>query len=509
VTGKNGHKQHLSNNALSGGHFLRTSLRWAPSETLTTDLIFAWSFDDDGGGQPRPLGPYPAFQPGQSTIFATGVNPTGATPNSSDASEVRANREQFQEYKTYWGQAIVEWEVANHLVKLNGNYQYWDFSIDRDQDFTDNDSGRLILLDKHKTWSGEATIRSEYDNSPFDWLFGANYQLDNAPNTHVPFWNYEAERELQNFAVFDAFGGLSAFSPAAQLVCDGPCLFKQGDRDRPYILAESDVETRSTGVFLQGGLNLFDDKFRIDTGVRWSQTYRNMKDTGYFDILAEPFDILDPATFGFLTLNAPTCAFLGFQPASGCGLLQNQVPGTRLHAGNVAFLIPLRGDLDQATGNTVPVVKENTWRSWTGRLRFELRPSDGQLFYAGYSRGERHGGYDFFDTDGFESETINAYEVGAKNTLLDGRLFLNSTFYYYDFKNRFITTVVNNVGTTVNAPESQIYGIELQWTWVPIDNLQISGNAGWLHAEKSSAPSSRSVTDTDPARPATGLLCRT
>jgi len=483
VTGQNGHKQHLSSNALSGGHFVRGSLRWAPTEDITTDFIAQYSIDEDDGGSPRPLGDYPAFNPGQSTIFFGGVNPTGATPNSDDANEIRSDREQDQRYETFWGQAIVEWAVASHIIKLNGNYQYWDYAIDRDQDFTDNDSQRLVLLDTHSTWSGEATIRSDYTDSKFDWLFGGNYQDDSAPDTNVPIWHYQADTELQNYAVFDAFAGFSASSPNASRVCGGPCIFTPGDTDRPYIRFKSDTDTKTAGVFFQGGID-FTERFRFDAGVRYSWTSRHMRDTGFLDILVEPYDVVtdgfcDP-TPGNLLYPKENCFEFLIAPS----FLQPQVGAApTLNAGNVAFLLPIKGNLDRNTLNATPVVKDKEWDSVTGRARIEFRPSDGHLLYASYSRGERHGGFNFFVDDSFKSETINAYEIGAKNQLLDGRLFLASTFFYYDFANRFINETINNVTTTVNAPESTIYGIELSWIWQPTDALQVSGNAGWLHAE--------------------------
>ena len=515
VTGQNGHKQHLTANALSGGHYVRTSLRWAPTEDVTADFIASYSLDKDNGGTPRVLGDYPAFNPGQSTIFFGGVNPTGATPNSDDASEIRSDRNQDQRYETVWAQTIVEWAVASHIVKLNGNYQYWDYAIDRDQDFTDNDSQRLVLLDRHNTWSGEATIRSDYADSKFDWLFGGNYQDDSAPNTDVPIWHYQADNDIQNFAVFDAFGsscldpvaggtacGFSAFSPDVMNVCGGPCIFSQGATDRPYIRFKSNTDTQTAGVFLQGGVDLT-EKLRFDAGVRYSWTHRHMRDSGFLDILAEPYDVV---TDGFCpnVLGVPSFGPFDLTPKENCFeiliapfVLQPQVGGAgTLDATNVAFLLPVKGNLNQNTVNVFdpdptdadPTVflnrvrKDKKWDSVTGRARLEFRPSDGHLVYVSYSRGERHGGFNFFVVDDFKSETINAYEIGAKNSLFDNQLFLTSTFFYYDFANRFINETQNNVTTTVNAPESTIYGIELSWMWAPTDNLLLSGNAGWLHA---------------------------
>ena len=242
LRGSNGFRQNTTNNALSGGHYFRSTLRWTPSDAITSDLILAYSIDKDDGGSPRPLEPFPAFSPGQSAVFFGGVNPAGATPNSESARTVRSNRPQTQRYETFWGQWITEIEIPSHVVKLNANYQFWDYAIDRDQDFTDLDAQRLVLLDKHKTWTGEISIVSDYAGR-FNWLFGANYQDDNAPNTDVPIWNFQEKTELSQFAVFDAFAGFSPFSADAQNLCAGPCVFAPGDarEDWAILRALSDV----------------------------------------------------------------------------------------------------------------------------------------------------------------------------------------------------------------------------------------------------------------------------
>jgi iron complex outermembrane receptor protein len=474
ISGQNGHKQHLTNNALSGGHYIRASLRWAPTEELTLDLIGSYSIDKDDGGSPRPLGPYPSFNAaaGQQTVFFGTVNPTGATPNSDDPNEIRSNREQFQEYKTGWAQAIVEWNVASHVIKLNGNYQYWEFAIDRDQDFTDIDAWRLVLLDTHKTWGGEATIRSDYEDSKWNWVFGANYQDDKAPETVVPLWYYQAQSDLAGFAVFDLTNPQGPTS-ATTALCGGSCLFPAGggDPDHPIILFEGDTDTKTAGVFADAGYDILPE-LRLQAGVRYSWTERLMRDTGYLDILLEAGDVLPGAGFGLVSVPLAFCPFLGLPPAAlpFCGL-QDQT-ATPLTPANTAFLLHVAGQR-----------KAKEWDSVTGRIRLEWRPNDESLIYLGYSRGERHGGFNWFQAASFDSETINAGELGAKLTLLDGRLLLNPSVFFYDFRNRFITNVTNNVTTTINAPKAEIYGIELQWILQPVDRLQISGNAGFLHAE--------------------------
>lgn len=261
-------------------------------------------------------------------------------------------------------------------------------------------------------------------------------------------------------------------------MCTGGCAFRPGDSNHPFIRFLADTDTKTAGVFFDGSYDITDE-LRFQAGVRYSWTERIMRDTGRLDIVLEPYDVVTDGFCGLLGIPGAGTPGNVLFPKENCfnfvvapSILQPQVGATPLHAGNVGFNLPILGQF-----------KTDKWDSVTGRARFEYRPADGQLFYVGYSRGERHGGFNFFQAAPFESETINAYEIGAKNSLLDGRMQLNSTFFYYDFKNRFITEVQNNVTTTVNAPEAQIYGVELQWIWAPVDQMQIASNVGWLHTE--------------------------
>ena len=481
--------QHLTNNALSGGHNVRGSLRWLPTEWLTTDFIVGYGIDKDDGGWPRPLGENPAWPAGESPIFIGGVDMTGASSASHSARDNRANRRQTQQYETWWAQAIAEIEIPKHLVKLNGNYQYWDYAIDRDQDMSDVDAQRLVLLDRHKTWTGEASITSQYEGR-FNWLLGGNYSTDDAPNTDVPVWSYQQQAALANYQVFSVDPALPgdppipAFSPLARdlvNLCGGvPCVFQPGDPNVPFLHWKSDVDTNTAGVFADAGFDIT-EHFHFQAGVRYSWTKRDFTDLSKHALLFEAYDVIADGPTG-----APVCNAFGVPglPKEACfafvvGPFLSSLTGVPATPGNTAFFSASRGCEIAAT----PCEMKKTWDSVTGRARLEWRPFDNQLFYAGYSRGERHGGFNYNQANPFDSETINAYEIGGKNTLLDGRLILNTSAFYYDFENRFILLVQNTIPFTTNAPASEVYGLELQWIWAPTDQLQISGNLGWLQAK--------------------------
>jgi iron complex outermembrane receptor protein len=489
LEGQNGLRKELTNNALSGGVSLRASVRYVPSDSVTFDLIGAWTKDNDDGGTSRPLEPYPTFPAGQSLLFGS-VDYSAATPLPSNPRRHRANRTHEQFYETYWGQAILAVEIPHHELKLNANYQYWDYAVDFDEDFSDVDAIRLVLLDKHKTWTGEATLRSSYESDGWlgrlSWLFGANYQTDEAPNTDVPIWFYQQNAAAASYQIFDAFDvstPLSPASPNALRRCGGPCIFQPFDDSVPGIRLRSDVDTETVGVFADASFDLLEE-LTLSAGVRYSRTDREMLDMTEWDVLLEPLDFTDngtPCNTISPGLTAQACFnLLRTVLLNPLALGFGGVPVTNA---NTAFLLPLRGDLNQFTANTTPVVKDERWESVTGRVRLEFRPAEGQLFYGSVSTGERHGGFNFLVVEPFDSEEIIAYEIGAKNSLFDNRLFLNTSVFYYDFDKRFANETQNNVTVTTNVPKSEVMGVEVQLIALPVERLQLSANFGWLHTE--------------------------
>jgi len=95
--------------------------------------------------------------------------------------------------------------------------------------------------------------------------------------------------------------------------------------------------------------------------------------------------------------------------------------------------------------------------------------NDDVLLYAGYSRGVKGGGFNA-PVDGFltatelsfKPEVLDSYEVGFKSTLLDRKLLVNGSAFYYDYKDyqgfvfEGLTTQVVNLPATVRGAELEI-----------------------------------------------------
>ncbi|MEM6581603.1 MAG: TonB-dependent receptor [Pseudomonadota bacterium] len=110
---------------------------------------------------------------------------------------------------------------------------------------------------------------------------------------------------------------------------------------------------------------------------------------------------------------------------------------------------------------------------------------DAGTIYLTYSEGFLSGGLSEApsgDLETFEPEEVENWELGFKFDLLNSRLRVNGAFYYSDYTNRQLTSLVINPETnspapaTINAAKSRIKGFELETQWYPTEQLQLLFN---------------------------------
>ncbi|HEX2559838.1 TonB-dependent receptor, partial [Phenylobacterium sp.] len=136
--------------------------------------------------------------------------------------------------------------------------------------------------------------------------------------------------------------------------------------------------------------------------------------------------------------------------------------------------------------------QEVQFQETTGRLNVDWSPdlgfTDDTLIYASYSKGYKGGGFNppgvvaLGLNPSFDPEFVNAIEVGAKNTLLDGALLLNLTAFTYDYEGYQIGRSVNRSVYNENI-DAAIWGLELETVWRPIEPLRLNANIGYLQTE--------------------------
>jgi iron complex outermembrane receptor protein len=142
------------------------------------------------------------------------------------------------------------------------------------------------------------------------------------------------------------------------------------------------------------------------------------------------------------------------------------------------------------------VVTDNDWDSVTYRLGTDYRLNDEIMLYATFSTGFKSGGFNEQATSpataalSFDEEEADAFEVGMKSDLFDGRLRLNVAAFYTEYEGLQLDSVVPVEGSAIgqestitNAGSSTVQGVEIEATARVTEYLTLQGTLGYLDAE--------------------------
>ena len=132
----------------------------------------------------------------------------------------------------------------------------------------------------------------------------------------------------------------------------------------------------------------------------------------------------------------------------------------------------------------------------TGRLVLEHDFSESTMGFASYTRGFKPGGSNL--TYGLESvvapvvvlptfdeEIVDAFEIGLKTDLADGRVRLNAAAFFYNYEGLQYQATDPEVfqGGVGNIPESEIFGAELELSAFLSDSVILDVRLAWLDTE--------------------------
>ncbi|PKB14402.1 outer membrane receptor protein involved in Fe transport [Novosphingobium kunmingense] len=125
----------------------------------------------------------------------------------------------------------------------------------------------------------------------------------------------------------------------------------------------------------------------------------------------------------------------------------------------------------------------------TGRVALSYTTDGGTLLYASYNRGYRAGavnGGGYTSSSGIsyiKPERVNAYELGLKGRALDRALTYAISAFYYDYTNQQLQdTRAGPVSFLVNAPKSEVYGLEVESTLRATPRLRFDAALGLLRS---------------------------
>ncbi|MEE4350640.1 MAG: TonB-dependent receptor [Pacificimonas sp.] len=318
---------------------------------------------------------------------------------------------------------------GNQICVSDANRDYVGFIGGQVLQCTDNTSEYDISGGSGDRWSVEGRIASDLDG-PFNFLLGGLY-LKAQSNS-----DYFVVASQLDYASLILGGPASGFAAAV-----GP----------PFFNSETNkYELESAGVF---GEVYFDitDALTLTGGLRYSSDEKFVRD--------RQFLLNVPIAFGSATATDEALTTAGFDAD----------PGT---PGNQAFR-----------------EQDASFDAFTGRVVLDWNPvtsfSDDTLIYASYSRGYKPGGINppfdpaiFQAPAAFDSEFINAFEIGTKNVFGGGSAVVNLTAFYYDYTDFQVSRIVNRTSFNDNT-DATIYGAELETVFNPVDPLTINATVSY------------------------------
>lgn len=296
-------------------------------------------------------------------------------------------------------------------------------------------------------WSAEAIISSDFDGA-FNFLVGGIYAKSRV-NENSYFVNA--------FAIDYIAGLLGSFSTFGTVVDANP-----SNNLPPAYLATSffrnntqRFDLESFGIF---GEVYFDisDRLKFTAGLRYNDDSKTITARSTLASFFNPYsNDGDPFASSITPLRSSTGLFDADPGLAGQQLQQERA---------VSF--------NEITGRAV--------------VDFQVTPDN--LIYASYSRGYKSGGINpplqpiFNVSESFGPETIDAFEIGSKNTLANGALQLNATAFYYKYKDLQLSRIIarTSVNDTIDA---NIWGVELESIIRPDYNWLINLNFSYLNAK--------------------------
>jgi len=118
---------------------------------------------------------------------------------------------------------------------------------------------------------------------------------------------------------------------------------------------------------------------------------------------------------------------------------------------------------------------------WSGKMQLDYRAIPQTLLYAGVTRGSKGPGFNATPLGAlpsgysvqFKAEELTDYEVGGKTLMANGKVSLDGSLYYYDYKNYQAFEYVL-LSTVVTNKDASLYGGELALAMRPDDTWLIS-----------------------------------
>ena len=380
-----------------------------------------------------------------SNAAALALRNTGI--NRDETRDVAQNLETATKEES-WGLSLqADVELGSHMLTSITSYRGWDNIEIRDGDWLDGPYVGLNQLHDNgpqtsKTFTQELRIASPTGQF-LEYVLGAYYS------------KADSDRTFTRNVITCSASTLPAVVPGLIPCSTAPGL---STITTPSGTADFGSVFKNFSVFGQATINV-SDSLRFIGGLRWTQ------------------DKLDVYHIRRTTLAGP-----GIQPNFDAGVYNNGLVATLPATGFVA-----------GASNGIPFRTGTKNSNFSGKAGVQFDLSDDVMAYVSYTRGYKGPAYNIFynlttvGTGVIAPETANAFEIGLKNTLLDGALVVNMAAYSAKYNNYQANSpdFVAGVRTTrlTNAGSVSTKGFELDFVARPTNSFSVTGGIAYNKAQ--------------------------
>ena len=127
----------------------------------------------------------------------------------------------------------------------------------------------------------------------------------------------------------------------------------------------------------------------------------------------------------------------------------------------------------------------DTFTSVDPRVFAEFALTHGFNLYASAAKGFRSGGFNAENQPAYDPESVWTYELGAKTSLVDGRLSFDTAVFWSDYKNYQtfgITDASNGENFIADVGSARIKGLEWDLTYRPFNDWRFDVRGDYVNA---------------------------
>ncbi|MDX3909053.1 MAG: TonB-dependent receptor [Sphingobium sp.] len=349
-----------------------------------------------------------------------------------------------------WGVSMqLDAELGGQTITSITAYRKWDNTEIRDGDFLDRPYVGLNQLhdigpQTSKTFSQELRLSSPTGGF-FEYVAGLYYS------------RAESQRQFTRDSIICTASTLPAAAPG--LI---PCSTAPGVSTARSVTGTTDYGSIFTNMAAFGQVTLnVSDRLRLIGGIRYTtdQLEGNL----------------------IRRSNVGAAAAGGINPSFDAGVYNN------------GLVDPVTGRFVPGVSNGIPLNLKTVNDNWSGKAAVQFDLTDRIMSYASYTRGYKGPAYNLFFNLGTSGagviapETVNAYEVGLKNQLLDNTLILNIAGFYAKYKNYQANNPDVVAGERVtrltNAGSVSTRGVEIDLLYQPSRAFSLNGGLAYTDAK--------------------------